>query len=158
MSVHWDNKTKVCERMKSVIWVALALVFGGCASVEGFTRLMDGQIGRPIAEVQNQFGYNHIERKLDSGGRAFTWVWSESGESPSYQSPTTIRSYGSAESKTVTINPGTYFPPQKYTLACEFTFLVNDGDKVTAWRAHGNGCASFPGPENFLSSDSPRKK
>ncbi|MFO1352070.1 MAG: hypothetical protein U1F68_15890 [Gammaproteobacteria bacterium] len=141
--------------MKRGCW--LVAVLGGCllmtacASLEAFRNLMDSQIGKPIAEVREAFGYHYIERQLE-GGKAYTWHWSRSGVSPGYETPTTIQSFGSNRLRDTIISPGAYFPPAYYEEACEFSMITGPGGRVEAWHAQGNGCASYVGAEPVLRS------
>ncbi len=129
-----------------------ALLVTGCASTEAFRQGMDSRIGTPIATIQQQFGYNFIERHVNPDTRAFTWVWAQSGETPGYEAPTTIRTIESGTTVTTSVTPGTYFPPRRYTISCEFSFLVGTDDRVKAWRAHGDGCGAMDVEGHYLSS------
>ena len=132
--------------------VVMLTGLAGCTSIERFQGMMDGYIGQPIDEIQQIFGYNHIERELDIGGRAYTWSWQKHGVTPGHSTPTSIHSYSSGSSQHVTVRSGTYFPPEAYELACEFSFMTDTAGIVTAWRAHGNGCAAYPGPGKVYKS------
>ena len=133
-----------------------ALLLSACASIERFQNLMDSQLGKPLAEVQQTFGYNFIERELDGDKTAYTWHWTRTGVTPGYETPTTIYSTGrSRHAEEVIITPGTYFPPTYYEENCEITVIVDGSDTVTAWQARGNGCASYPDPGTALHSGEP---
>ena len=131
------------------------LMFSACASIEQFQGLMDKQIGKPLAEVQQEFGYNYIERELDDGKKAYTWYWTRTGVTPGYETPTTVYSTRSRQARDVIISPGTYFPPTYYEENCEFTFIADQANTVIAWQARGNGCAAYPGPGQVLRSSKP---
>ena len=139
----------------SLLLPSIILIFSACASLEGFQTLMDSQIGKPIAEVQQLFGFNFIERQLDNGNKAYSWYWTETGLIPGYETPTTIYSTRSKKTEDVIISPGTYFPPRYYEENCEFTFITDTQNTVTAWQARGNACASYPGPGPVLRSGQP---
>lgn len=129
----------------------LAMLVGGCATTERFERDMDSYLGWDIGQLREHFGYNYIERDLGDGSHAYTWIWSERNLSPGYLSPDVIHTYQSAEGTTRTIvSPGTYFPPSYYDYLCEFTFIVDAGGHAVRWRAQGNGCAAYTGPESVL--------
>ena len=130
--------------IKQVFGIAgVVLIAAGCASTAHFEQMMPGSIGAPISQIQQRFGYNFIERKLEDGMTAYTWSRSQSGTLPGYASPTEVRTITSGDSKRTTVMPGTFFPPESYEMVCEFTFIANQQQRVSAWRAHGNGCARF---------------
>ena len=131
-----------------VLLATLALL-QGCASLEHFQQGMDSRLGWDIDQLRAYFGYNYIERDLGDGERAYTWTWAEHGMRPGYISPDVIHTYQSARGTQVSVTPGTYFPPDYYAYACEFTYIVDASGRATAWRAHGNGCAAYPGPEQL---------
>ena len=136
---------------RMILGMALALVLGGCASLEQFQRDMDGYLGWDLDRLRTHFGYNYVERDLGDGTRAFTWVWSERGMRPGYVSPDVIHTYRSAEGAThVWVSPGMHFPPDYFEYFCEFSFIVDETDRAVRWRAHGKGCASYPGPEPVM--------
>lgn len=133
--------------MGRVLALAGVLMLGGCASLEHFQRDMDGYLGRDLEQLRAHFGYAYIERDLGGGLRAFTWTWVEQGVRPGYVTPDVIRSYRSAEGAShVVVSPGMYFPPDYYAYSCEFSFIVDADGRAIGWRAHGNGCAAYPGP------------
>ena len=140
--------------VKSVFRLAgplfLLALLAACVSTARFEKMMDDYLGMPIAELQRQFGYNYIERKLADGNRAYTWIWKEEGVFPAYQAPTTIETFSSDKGKQILIIPGTYFPQTSYETSCEFSFIVDAMGKTVSWRAHGNGCAGFAGPGKVL--------
>ena len=144
--------------IKSVTRITgLLLLFpllAACATTAKFQQMMDGYIGAPISEVQQQFGYNYIERKLPDDKVAYTWVWKEKGVFPGYETPTTIQTYTSNKGQHVIVIPGTYFPQTPYETTCEFSFITDASGKTLTWRAHGNGCARFAGPGRVLGPDS----
>lgn len=127
--------------------LSVALAVHGCASLERFRQGMDSRLGWNIDQLRAYFGYNYIERELSDGQRAYTWTWAEQGMRPGYVSPDVIHTYQSAQGTRVMVTPGTQFPPEYYAYACEFTYIVDAAGRATAWRAHGNGCAAYPGPE-----------
>jgi hypothetical protein len=125
-----------------VIWLA------GCGSIEAFRAMMDQYLGQPIEEVQRRFGYNHLVHEVPNGGKAYTWAWVERGITPGYQSPATYQTFVSGDrSYFTTVFPGMFFPPQPYELVCELSFVADAGGRVVAWRAHGDNCAYFQGPD-----------
>ena len=129
--------------------VGLALLLGGCVTMEHFQRDMDSRLGWDLDRLRAHFGYNYIERDLGEGLRAYTWTWAEQSLRPGYVSPDVIHTYRSAQGDTrVIISPGSYFPPDYYAYACEMTYILDAAGHAIAWRAHGNGCAVYPGPEN----------
>lgn len=131
-------------------WIFLlicAVLLHGCATMERFQQGMDSRLGWDIDRLRAQLGYNYIERDLGDGRRAYTWTWAEQGMRPGYVSPDVIHTYQSAQGTRVVVTPGTYFPPDYYRYACEFTYIVDASGRATAWRAHGNGCVAYPGPE-----------
>jgi hypothetical protein len=140
--------------LKTVIgFTGLFLVLpwlASCATTAQFQKMMDGFVGVPISEVQQQFGYNYIERKLPGDKIAYTWEWKEKGVFPGYETPTTIQTYTSDKGQHVIVIPGTYFPQTPYETSCEFTFITDSSGKTLTWRAHGNGCAGFRGPGTVL--------
>lgn len=125
------------------------LLLSACASIEHFQRDMDSRIGWDLDRLRAHYGYNYLERELGEGLRAYTWTWTEQGMRPGYVAPNVIHTYQSTQGTRVVITPGAYFPPDYYAYACEFSFIVDSGDRVVAWRAHGNGCAAYPGPEQM---------
>ena len=144
--------------LKSVIsftgLLLLLPLLAACATTAKFQQMMDGYIGAPISEVQQEFGYNYIERKLPDDKVAYTWVWKEKGVFPGYETPTTIQTYTSNKGQHVIVIPGTYFPQTPYETTCEFSFITDASGKTLTWRAHGNGCARFAGPGRVLGPDS----
>ncbi len=128
----------------------LSSLLAACATTAQFQRMMDGYVGVPIADVQHVFGYNYIERKLPDGKRAYTWVWTEKGVFPGYETPTTIQTFTSDKGQHVIVIPGTYFPQTPYETTCEFSFITDAAGKTLTWRASGNGCAGFRGPGSVL--------
>jgi len=144
--------------LKSVIsftgLLLLLPLLAACATTAKFQQMMDGYIGAPISEVQQEFGYNYIERKLPDDKVAYTWVWKEKGVFPGYETPTTIQTYTSNKGQHVIVIPGTYFPQTPYETTCEFSFITDASGKTLTWRAHGNGCARFAGPGKVLGPES----
>ncbi|MEE9342613.1 MAG: hypothetical protein V3V12_03140 [Gammaproteobacteria bacterium] len=129
---------------KQLTVVVLSLVLGACASLERFQTGMDSYVGMDIRQLQEIFGYNFIERKLEEGSRAFTWVRTDRGSYPGYRSPDLIRSFRARDGETrIHVSPGYYFPPEYYERSCEFSFVVNEENKATSWRAHGSGCSAY---------------
>ena len=134
----------------------LAVLLAGCATTEHFQRDMDSYLGWDIGQLREHFGYNYIERDLGDGSHAYTWIWSDRSVSPGYLSPDVIHTYQSAEgAPRVIVSPGTYFPPSYYEYLCEFTFITNAEGHAVRWRAQGNGCSSYPGPESVLQHGMP---
>jgi len=127
-------------------------VINGCVSTKQFKQQMDRYIGLPIKQIQARFGYNYIERKLENNQRAYTWTWSQSDFSPGHRTPDIIRTYRSDNKTITTIIPGSYFPPEYYEYACEFSFIIDESQHVIAWRAHGNGCAYFTNNDGVMHS------
>ncbi len=119
-----------------------------------FEQMMDGYLGAPVSDLQRHFGYNYIERRLPDGYRAYTWIWKEQGVFPAYERPTTIQTFSSSAGQHVIVIPGTYFPATRYESSCEFSFITDVAGKTVTWRAHGNGCASFTGPDKVMGSGS----
>ncbi len=137
--------------MRSLGLILLAgLTLVGCASVERFQRSMDSHLGWDVDRLRAYYGYNYIERDLGKGQRALTWTWTERGMRAGYHSPDVIHTYQSAQGTQVFVSPGNYFPPDYYEYGCEFSFIIDAQDRVASWRAHGNGCAAYPGPEPIL--------
>jgi hypothetical protein len=132
------------------IALLLSALLAACATTAQFQRMMDGYLGEPIGKVQQQFGYNYIERKLPDGKRAYTWVWKEKGVFPAYETPTTIQTFTSNKGQHVIVIPGTYFPQTPYETSCEFSFITDAAGKTLSWRASGNGCSAFRGPGTVL--------
>ena len=136
---------------KTITGLLLILSLGACASLERFQRDMDGYLGWEIERLREHFGYNYVEHDLGDGTRAFTWVWSERSLRPGYMAPDVIHTYRSAEGATqVLVSPGFYLPPDYSEYFCEFSFIVDKEGRAVDWRAQGNGCASYPGPEYVL--------
>lgn len=132
------------------VLLAVVLLSSGCATLEHFQRDMDSRVGWHIDQLRAHFGFNYIERDLGEGLRAYTWTWAERGMRPGYVTPDVVHTYQSSKGTQVVVRPGTYFPPDYYAYACEFTYIVDVEGRAIAWRAHGNGCAAYPGPEQFL--------
>ena len=131
---------------RRVLWLIIGgFLLAACASVERFQQFMDSYIGQPISVVQEAFGYDYSEHQLDANSKAYTWQWSRQGVTPGYRTPTTIYSSGWSRrfGRDITIIPGTYYPPTYYEQHCEFTFIVDANERVTAWRALGEGCTSY---------------
>ena len=126
------------------------LLLGGCVSIERFQHTMDSHIGWDIDRLRAYYGYNYIERDLGNGQRALTWIWSDRGMRPGYLAPDVIHTYRSAQGTQVLVTPGSYFPPEYYEYGCEFSYIVDAQGHVVSWRAHGSGCASYPGPGPIL--------
>lgn len=144
-------RSSAVMRVSGAIVVILTMLSAGCASLERFERNMDGYLGRHIEQLRAQFGYAYFERDLGDGQKAYTWVWSEQGVRPGYVTADVIRTYRSAEGAThVMVSPGMYFPPDYYAYSCEFTFITDPKGMAIGWRAHGNGCAAYPGPGPVL--------
>lgn len=142
---------RVFTRAGHILVLAVALLAAGCASLERFQSDMDGYLGWDVEDLRAHFGYAYIEHDLGDGLRAFTWTWAEQGIRPGYVTPEVIRSYRSAEGATrVTVSPGMYFPPDYYAYSCEFSFIIDADGRAIGWRAHGNGCASYPGPGTVM--------
>lgn len=126
-------------------------VLAACATTERFERMMDGYLGAPVSDLQQRFGYNYIERQLPDGLHAYTWIWKQRGVFPGYETPTTIQTFSSSTGQQhVVVIPGTYFPSTSYESNCEFSFIADKSGKTVSWRAHGNGCAYYPGPGRIL--------
>ena len=128
--------------LKCLAWIVLAttVLVGGCATVEQFREDMNRFVGLPIARAQEVFGYQFAVRELDGGERAYSWTQVESGVSPAYETPTTVHTFRTEDSKHVTIMPGTYYPPQAYSSVCEFTFVADPAGIIQRWHAQGEGC------------------
>lgn len=144
-------RDRLSRRLGGISALVLALLLGGCASIERFQRDMDGYLGWEVERLRAQFGYAYLERDLGEGLRAFTWIWTEQGVRPGYVT-SDIRTYHSAEGGIYheVVWPGMYFPPDYYVYSCEFSFIIDAGGQVIGWRAHGNGCAAYPGPGPVL--------
>ncbi|MFA7593537.1 MAG: hypothetical protein WCY26_07345 [Thiohalobacteraceae bacterium] len=140
------------RKMQMTHWllVGLLLAVAGCASLERFQQNMDGYIGWHIDQLRERFGYNYVERDLGDGMRAYTWVWAEQSLRPGYRTPDVIRTYRTETGTRSVIYPGEYFPPDYYAYYCEFTFIVDPQGLAVSWRAHGNGCADYRGPEDVV--------
>ena len=133
---------------KSIIAsVLVVFLLSACASLAQFQQFMDRYIGQPIASVQDAFGYNFTERTLDDGRKAYTWQWSRQGATPGYRMPTTV--YASRWNRYDRYYLS--YPPTYYEEHCEFTFITDTQGRVNAWRAQGDGCASYR-PEAVLRS------
>lgn len=128
----------------------LSLLASCATSTVRFEQMMDGYLGVPISDIQRHFGYNYIERRLPDGYRAYTWIWKEKGVFPAYERPTTIQTFSSSAGQHVIVTPGTYFPATRYESSCEFTFIADAAGRTASWRAHGNGCPSFTGPDKVM--------
>ncbi len=140
--------------MKKILGLGfVSLVMVGCASTADFEAMMQGSVGAPISQIQQRFGYNYIERHLEDGRTAYTWTRKQKGRSPGYATPTEVRTITTGDIKRTTVMPGTFFPPEVYESVCEFTFIADSQKRVSAWRAHGNGCVRFS-RENFISGGS----
>lgn len=139
---------EVCVMRKACVLLGVVLL-SSCASIEHFQRDMDSRLGWDIDMLRAYYGYNYIERDLGEGLRALTWTWAEQGMRPGYVTPDVIHTYRSNGGTRSVIWPGTYFPPDYYAYACEFSFIVNTEDRAVAWRAHGNGCAIYTGPQQI---------
>ncbi len=135
----------------SILTILVAMLLAGCASTERFQRKMDSHLGWSIAELREHFGYNYIERDLGDGTRAYTWTWYDRELHQGYQSPDVIHTYKSADgSPHVIVTPGTNFPPSFTEYHCELSFIVGAQGRVIRWRAQGNGCAVYPGPDKVI--------
>ncbi len=144
------------EMGRFILSVLLAMVLGGCATTERFQRDMDSYLGWDIQQLREHFGYNYIERDLGDGSIAYTWIWADRNLSPGYVSPDVIHTYQSNEGTTrVIVSPGTYFPATYYDYQCEFSFIVDDHGRAIRWRAQGNGCALYTGPQFVLQHGAP---
>lgn len=134
--------------VKPMAWL-LAAALAGCATVGQFRTHMDAFLGQPIGRAQDTFGYNYVARELEEGERAYTWTRVETGVIPGYETPTTVETMRSREdgvrSRTTTIYPGTYYPPQAYRNTCEFTFIANRSGTIVRWHAQGDACRGGPG-------------
>jgi hypothetical protein len=135
------------------------MLFGtlvGCATVAQFRQDMDGFVGRPIQAAQETFGYSYVVRDLGGGERAYTWNRVETGVVPGYESPTTVETYrtgrGDQATRTTTVYPGTYYPPEAYRNTCEFTFITDAGGTILRWHAQGDACRGRPGGHVLKSS------
>lgn len=117
-----------------------AVLTSACATVGQFRQDMDQFVGLPVARAQEVFGYQFSARELGAGERAYTWTRVESGVSPGFETPTTVHTFRTDDSKHVTIMPGTYYPPQAYSSICEFTFVADAGGIIQRWHAQGDGC------------------
>ena len=141
---------------RAIVGLLLTLLLGGCASLERFQRDMDSYLGWDIDRLRAHFGYNYVEHDLGDGTRAFTWVWSDRSLRPGYVTPDVIHTFRSAEGSTrVLVSPGTYFPPDYFEYFCEFSFIVDESGHAVTWRAQGNGCAAYPGPERVIQHGGP---
>lgn len=138
------------SRFRVVVVLMSSALLAACASTAQFQRMMDGYLGAPISEIQQRFGYNYIERQLPDGNRAYTWIWTEKGVFPGYETPTTIQTFSSDKGQHIIVIPGTYFPQTPYETTCEFSFVTDKAGNAVSWRAHGNGCAGFRGPGTVL--------
>jgi hypothetical protein len=146
----YDIPMRAIKSVTGFTGVLLLSLLTACATTAQFKQMMDGYIGVPIADVQQTFGYNYIERKLPDGEQVYTWVWKEKGVFPGYQTPTTIQTFTSDKGQHVIVIPGTYFPQTPYETTCEFSFITDASGKTLTWRASGNGCAGFRGPGTVL--------
>lgn len=136
--------------------VVLVVILAGCATTERFEREMDSYLGWDIAQLREHFGYNYIEHDLGDGTHSYTWVWSDRSLSPGYLSPDVVHTYQSPEGATrMIVSPGTYFPPSYYEFLCEFTFILDSSGHAVRWRAQGDGCAAYSGPESVLGHGKP---
>ena len=137
--------------MKPYKGCALGLLLGsllGCATVAQFRVGMDAFLGRPIQEAQETFGYGYAVRELEDGEKAYTWNRVETGTLPGYETPARVETYrvreGDTTTRTTTVYPGTYYPPQFYRNACEFTFITDRDGTILRWLAQGNACKGYP--------------
>lgn len=131
------------RRLQSLISILLLVLLAGCATTENFRATMNHFIGQPIDEARFAYGYNYQERALDDGRTAYTWKRIERGVSPGYRDPVLLQTEEiDGERRLVSISAGSYMPPQRYTLRCEFTFIVGRDGVIDTWRAHGDGCRS----------------
>lgn len=144
--------------IQSVIRFFLTLgisgILFGCANLEQFQKKMDSHVGQHIDVLRQTYGYNYIERKLPQGRRVYTWVWRMRNVTPGYQTPTVIHRYHYNKRSQVFVIPGSFFPPEIYESVCEFSFITNSNGVTISWRAHGNGCSIYPGPEPSLGPES----
>ena len=138
------------SRFRLIALLLSAALLAACATTAQFQQMMDGYIGAPIGEIQKRFGYNYIERQLPDDYRAYTWIWTEKGVFPGYETPTTIQTFSSDKGQHIIVIPGTYFPQTPYETTCEFSFITDKSGKAVSWRAHGNGCSGFAGPGQVL--------
>jgi hypothetical protein len=139
--------------MKISIWLACGVMISGCATTADFQKMMQNNVGVSLQQIQQQFGYNYIERTLDDGNSAYTWTRSKRGTTPGYASPMEVRTITKGDIKHTTVSPGSYFPPENYESVCELTFITNSEKQVIRWRAHGTGCARF-GQQSYMSGGS----
>jgi len=139
---------KLLHRLLTLL--AYLLLAAGCASTEKFERQMNHYLGQPISRIQAHFGYNYIERELENNRVAYTWTWTQSDFTPGHRTPDIIRTYKSNQGSYTYFIPGSYFPPAYYEYACEFTFITDQDSRAIDWRAHGNGCAFYPGVGDIM--------
>ena len=131
---------------RSALFALAALTLSGCATTAQFRAAMDGYVGAPIAAAQEAFGYNYAERDLEEGAKAYTWSMVRTGVVPGYETPTYIYSDRTGgRGKTVSVYPGTYYPPEVYRELCEFTFVTDPSGTILRWNARGEGCRGQPG-------------
>ncbi|MEE9493809.1 MAG: hypothetical protein V3W04_10580 [Gammaproteobacteria bacterium] len=129
---------------KILITGLLLVLLTSCASIERFEHSMDSYIGMELKQLQNLFGFNYIERSLEDGQKAYTWVRIYRGSYPGYWQPDVISRHRSRDGEThVHVTPGYRFPAEYYERSCEFTFIVNEKNKALSWRAHGDGCSAY---------------
>ena len=136
----------------NMLWFRNALLFltalpvAGCATTAQFRATLDEFLGMPISAAQEAFGYGYTMRDLDEGGSAYTWKTVRAGMTPGYETPTQIHSDRLGDrTKSVTVYPGTYYPPEVYRELCEFTFITDPSGKILRWNAQGEGCRGQPG-------------
>jgi len=132
--------------------LALTALLQGCASSEKFRAQMNANLGLSIGQVQEAYGYTNTIRELKNNRKAYTWTWVETGITPAMSTPSFIRTYESDTQKVISIEQGTFFPPEPYVTRCEFTFYVNAAGIVESWRAQGPGCKSYRGPAEVMRS------
>jgi hypothetical protein len=113
---------------------AAVLCLAGCATTEGYRKMLDGWMGADERSLVRAWGVPH--RSYESGGvRYLAFVSSREVYRPA--DPPILGQETVNGKSTLTFTPGR--PGYTYTKSCETTFELTRG-RVSSWRFYGNDC------------------
>jgi hypothetical protein len=116
--------------------IAVLLCLGGCATTNGYRKLLDGWMGADERSLVRAWGVP--QRTYETGGVKYLAFISSREVSSSRSQPVLVQDMVNDKS-VLTYTPSA--PRHFHTLSCETTFEITRG-RVTSWRFSGNDCTA----------------
>lgn len=133
---------------KAISLILFALVIHGCATTEGYKKVVSSWVGHTSEELFSSWGYPDSAVEVDRDTQALTYVRSRLYTTPVIAT-TSPNIYGGGYSTKTTGG-------QAVNLQCKTTFLVDKSSrKIKSWSFSGNDCRA---PAENADSDKNRKK